>query len=613
MKRHAPLLIVIALALLTLAFNLRHLGHARLTTFDESFHAVVARNLLRHPLHPTLYEQPAFTYHPLDWGHSHTWLHKGTLPLWMIALSYKLLGVSTFALRVPSALLTALCVVLTYRIGTLLCDRETGVVAAAFQAVLPAMPFLTQGYMFSDHIDVLLLALVELGVLFLLRAARHGSWRDVVLVGACQGLAYLTKTYLAFILTGLAVAALLLPFLQRKDPQVPWRFRVRHLAVLLLVTALTAGPWTWYCYTHYRTPFLLENGLMLRHLNANVERWGAPWEQVIFVYLPELSFTLLAPSFVALAVVAVRAAKCRDVNLLFLVAWAFGVLLPHLLAHSKTPSATLIGLPALLLILAYVVVRGARGERWALATWAGAALIVLAVRPAFRFPSYNDPKPAGFVEYLHAARGLTVDMIGGLALAGALALLLRATSVGRRATVAKVVLLLAVVATADLLRRDARVCWAVANRRDRDHHSFADTARFARTLPPDAVLLFDEADDEVGAHVQLMYLCDRASYSLDDVADALDHEPDGGDAWQTSAREGNLGERLAARAGSELRGRPVYLVSGERLPMRPAYVSAVDGKVVYRVDQERPTPPLGAQKQTQRSRLPLAGSPDASL
>ena len=156
MKRHAPLLIVIALALVTLAFDLPHLGHARLTTWDESFHAIVARHLLLHPLRPTLYENPALPYNPSDWAHNHIWLHKGTMPLWMIALSYKLLGVGTFALRLPSAILAALCIVLTYRIGALLCDRETGVVAAALQAVLPAMPFLVQGYMFSDHIDVLL-------------------------------------------------------------------------------------------------------------------------------------------------------------------------------------------------------------------------------------------------------------------------------------------------------------------------------------------------------------------------------------------------------------------------------------------------------------------------
>jgi hypothetical protein len=80
-----------------------------------------------------------------------------------------------------------------------------------------------------------------------------------------------------------------------------------------------------------------------------------------------------------------------------------------------------------------------------------------------------------------------------------------------------------------------------------------------------------------------MYLADRASYSLDDVADAIDHDPAGGDAWQNAARGGELGRQLAAKGGPELKGRPVYLISGERLPMNAVYVSAADGKTVYRV------------------------------
>ena len=65
----------------------------------------------------------------------------------------------------------------------------------------------TQGLAFSDHVDIALLFWVEVGFFFLMRSLRTGSWRDLLLAGAAQGLAFLCKSYLAAILTGVALAA----------------------------------------------------------------------------------------------------------------------------------------------------------------------------------------------------------------------------------------------------------------------------------------------------------------------------------------------------------------------------------------------------------------------
>src|SRR5262245_17554130 len=112
-----PELWLLLILTLSLAFKLINLGHAQLTYWDESFHAIVARNLLKHPLKFTLYEDPWLHFPPSDWGSSHIWLHKPPLALWQIASSYFLLGVNMFALRFPSALLSTGAAFLTYRIG----------------------------------------------------------------------------------------------------------------------------------------------------------------------------------------------------------------------------------------------------------------------------------------------------------------------------------------------------------------------------------------------------------------------------------------------------------------------------------------------------------------
>ncbi len=210
LRRGLPLLVILAVAFL---LRLPHLDHAFLNYWDESFHALVARNLLKHPLKPTLLDEPRIPYDPACWTENHVWLHKPILPLWQIALSYAVFGVNNLALRLPSLFLSTGAVLLTFLIGSSLFDRRTGLIAAALQAINPAITLLVQGYLFADHVDVALLFWVELGVYFLVRALLTGALGDAALAGVAQGLAYLSKSYIAAIITGLAVCAWMLPYL----------------------------------------------------------------------------------------------------------------------------------------------------------------------------------------------------------------------------------------------------------------------------------------------------------------------------------------------------------------------------------------------------------------
>jgi 4-amino-4-deoxy-L-arabinose transferase len=117
--------------LATLGLKFRNLDHTGLTHWDEVFHAVVARNVLKHPLKPTLIDTPCLPYDYKKWQDNHVWLHKPILPFWQIALSFALFGVDTFALRLPSALLSTGAAWLTYLIGKELLDRRAALLAAA--------------------------------------------------------------------------------------------------------------------------------------------------------------------------------------------------------------------------------------------------------------------------------------------------------------------------------------------------------------------------------------------------------------------------------------------------------------------------------------------------
>ena len=69
-----------------------------LHAWDERYHALVAKNLLKHPLVPTLYDLPLLDQ-DLLWVGSHIWLHKQPLALWLISGSISIFGNTDFAIR----------------------------------------------------------------------------------------------------------------------------------------------------------------------------------------------------------------------------------------------------------------------------------------------------------------------------------------------------------------------------------------------------------------------------------------------------------------------------------------------------------------------------------
>ena len=329
--------------------KLRHLGHASLGSADECCHALVAKNLLNHPLKPTLIDIPYLPTFVFDWGANHVWLHKAILGLWQIAGSYWLFGVNTWALRFPSVILSTLAVWLTYLIGKELLSQQAGFIAATIQAFSPFLMRLIHGYQFSDAVDVSLLFWTEFAIYFLVRALRTEKWWDISLAGFGQGCAFLSKSYLALIVTGLVVTVWVAPTLgmgKRADTQI----RGRHVFGLTTTFLLTALPWTLWTAIQFPVEFQHEHLYIWFHLTTDIENWGSPWHKVILVYGPALYGIFYLPMSIAVLVLIWKLFSEENIGLTLTYAWGFGVLIPHLLAATKTPSATLIGMPAFLLL-----------------------------------------------------------------------------------------------------------------------------------------------------------------------------------------------------------------------------------------------------------------------
>ena len=96
-----------------------------LHAWDERYHDLVAKNLLKHPLVPNLYDLPLLDQ-DLLWVGGHIWLISGSISIF---------GNTDFAIRIPSILFSTAMIWLTYLIGKSLFTKRIGVLAAFFIAV----------------------------------------------------------------------------------------------------------------------------------------------------------------------------------------------------------------------------------------------------------------------------------------------------------------------------------------------------------------------------------------------------------------------------------------------------------------------------------------------
>ena len=167
--------------------------------WDERFHALVAKNLIENPFKPTLYKFPFFEYDFKSWQSNHVWLHKQPLTLWGIALSIKIFGVSAFAVRIPSILLSTFCIWFTFLIGKKMFNPRVGFWAAFFLSVNGLVIEITSGRVTTDHVDLFFMFFIELGILLSVLYQENPRRYLLYFIGVSIGAGILCKWLPAFI------------------------------------------------------------------------------------------------------------------------------------------------------------------------------------------------------------------------------------------------------------------------------------------------------------------------------------------------------------------------------------------------------------------------------
>jgi 4-amino-4-deoxy-L-arabinose transferase-like glycosyltransferase len=313
-----------------------------LEPWDERYHALAARNMLNHPFVPTLYELPAIDYDFRDWGANHIWVHKPPITLWLIASSLKVFGINAIAVRLPSIILSSLCILLTYFIARELFDKKTALLASFFHAIHGMLIELATGRVPTDHVDTISIFLIELGIFLAVYSSRKSSPIHILFIGFVTGCSLLTKS-----LPGLIVSAVYFVLLLERES---WKHAFLYSGGALLVALLVALPWTIYTYTAFPQEAACENYFnTYRHLTEPLDgHAGSIWYHITMIprAFGELSFIPLVYFFYLLY------KKRLPYGAYALAVW---FVLPYLffsIVATKMPGYVMISAPAILIILA---------------------------------------------------------------------------------------------------------------------------------------------------------------------------------------------------------------------------------------------------------------------
>ncbi|MCU1508831.1 MAG: glycosyl transferase, partial [Glaciihabitans sp.] len=174
----------------------------------------------------------AFFYGSSDAANSIT-VDKPPASLWLMALSVRLFGLSSFAILLPEALMGVATVGVVYATVRRNFSPRTALLAGGVLAVTPVAALM---FRFNNP-DALLVLLLALATLFTLRGIESGRVRWVIWAGVMIGFAFLTKQLQAFLVLPVLAAV----YFAAANTTIGKR--LLHLLGALAAVVVSAGWW----------------------------------------------------------------------------------------------------------------------------------------------------------------------------------------------------------------------------------------------------------------------------------------------------------------------------------------------------------------------------------
>lgn len=314
-----------------------------LHTWDERYHALVAKNIINHPFVPTLYENPILPYDYKNWTANHIWLHKQPLSLWFMAASLYLFGINEIAVRIPSILLSTIGIGLTYLIGNYFFNKKVGYLAAFFFSINGLIIELASGRVATDHIDIFFMFFIELAVVFSILYVQKQKMLFNLLAGLCLGAALLSKSLVALIVIPIWL------FVVIDSKKFNQKEICIQLILLISICLMTYLPWQIYINTYFPLESAWESSFNFKHFTEVIEERTGPFYYFFeklrinygeLIYLPLIWFVWKTLN------------NLYDKKRLALLIWIMVPLIFFSLAKTKMQAYILFIAPALFIVTA---------------------------------------------------------------------------------------------------------------------------------------------------------------------------------------------------------------------------------------------------------------------
>lgn len=289
--------------------------------WDERYHALVAKNLIKTPLHPYLIADKILPLDANDWTLCEIWLAKPPLAFWFMSLSMKVFGENEFGLRFPSLIFSTLSIYLTYLIGRKLYNESVGLWAAFFYAVNGLLYEINIGLLSGDHVDTLFHLLMQVAMHSMISQENKSSLgANGLIVGALSGLAFLTKWTMSFFI----IAVCMLVFIYNK-PQL--KKTIVYAIGIFIGFTLISTPWLIWIFANFSDEAnSIFNGVIAPVSNV-IQGHSGYW----YYYLNSIRININELIYLPLLFSAFITFKKQDAKRVFLAIWIF---LPLILLSS---------------------------------------------------------------------------------------------------------------------------------------------------------------------------------------------------------------------------------------------------------------------------------------
>lgn len=237
-----------------------------LHTWDEQYHALVAKNMAEHPLLPMLFKNTPLPYDINNWSGNQIWLHKQPVFLWQMALSIKAFGATVFAVRLPSAIMSALLILIIFRIGKLTINEQVGYIASLLYAACNYLLDFNTGNYATDHNDVAFIFYVTLSIWAYSEYHIGNKTKYIWLIGLFAGLAVLNKWMVG--LTVFSGWGISLFFIKGMAPK--WA-EFKNIVKAYIICLHIVIPWQIYILAAFPKESIYEYSFSGKHLFEAIE------------------------------------------------------------------------------------------------------------------------------------------------------------------------------------------------------------------------------------------------------------------------------------------------------------------------------------------------------